>query len=385
MSAPRLEKTANMPQLGAGFDSGYPNVVDTRQVFRNGTVVLPDSDTRLDSEVINDSLSAIVNIESTLGANVQGAYGSLAARLDALETGGSALTNVVAFTSQMSVLIPGSAHQQGQQALLYAVYDAASPRNYLRPDTFSVYPGTYNAIVTFAVPQSGVVMVAALTPAYVTTFATPATPPYSVTIPGSTHALAEIYLFVQAYDTAIPAHAIEIGGMSVNTTTFDVVLTFAAPQTGILTLAVGSPRYAEVFFDQTSVTIPGSVHGLASPNLLHQVYAPSGTDPVMIPAGGLSVHSTTFDVVLTFAVPQSGVLVLAPVPSVEPPTLLAVLPLARTVPAPVIATRTVVDERATAQLQARVEALTTRLLTLETAYQGLLAQREMPPPEEHSA
>ena len=72
------------------------------------------------------------NIETTLGANVQGAFASLAARLEALESGGSPLTNVLAFTSQTSVTLPGAAHQQGQQALLYQVYDASTPRQALR-------------------------------------------------------------------------------------------------------------------------------------------------------------------------------------------------------------------------------------------------------------
>ena len=95
-------------------------MIDTKQTFRNGTASLPDSDTRVDAELANDSLTAIVQIETTLGANVQGAYGSVAARLDALEaggTGGIPLTNVVAFTDQTVVSLPGTAHQQGQQAL----------------------------------------------------------------------------------------------------------------------------------------------------------------------------------------------------------------------------------------------------------------------------
>lgn len=364
-----------MAQLGAGFESGYPNVVDTRQIYRNGTVTLPDSDTRIDCECINDGLAAIVNIETTLGANVQGAFASLAARLAALESGGSPLTNVVAFSSQTSVTMPGAAHQQGQQALLYALYDESTPRQALAPATFSVYPTTYNAVVTFGFPQSGVVMVAALTPDYVTPFTTPGTPPYSVTIPGSAHALAETYLFFQAYDDATPAQAIAIGSLSVNTTSKDVTVTFAAPQSGTLVLAVGSPRYAQAFTNQTSVTILGSAHGLASADLLHTVYDASA-QPAVVQGGGVSVHPTTFDVVLTFAVPQSGTLILAPVPSVTPPALLAVLPLARTVPVPLIATRTVTEETMTTQLQTSVETLTARLSTLETAYHTLLTQQQ---------
>ena len=368
----------SVAQLGSDFDSTFPNEIDTRQIFRNGTVTLPDSDTRLDAQAINGSLSAIINIETTLGANVQGAFASVAARLQALEQGGSALTNVVAFTSQTSVTIPGTAHQQGQQALLYAVYDAATPRNALAPETFSVYPTTYNATITFTLPQSGVVMVAALAPAYTTTFIDQTT----LVVPGATHGLGQTYLFFQVYDTATPAQAIEVGSLSVHPVSNNVTITFPLPQSGTLVLAVGSPRYAQAFTNQTTVTVLGSAHGLASADLLHEVYDAS-FEPAVIQGGGLSVHPGTFDVALTFAVPQSGMLLLAPVPSVEPPMLLAVLPMARTVPAPLIATRTIVDETRTVQLATHVETLAARLQALETAYQTLLTQHNgLPPGEE---
>ena len=250
-----------------------------------------------------------------------------------------------------------AAHQQGQQALLYAVYDAEYAPQALAPDTFSMYSTTYNAMVTFGVPQSGVFMVAALTPDYVTAFTTPGTPPYTVTIPGAAHGWRRPISFVQAYDAATPAQAIGAGSLAVHTTTFDVTLTFATPQSGIVVLAVGTPRYAQAFTNQTSVTIPGSTHGLGSPNLLHTVYAPSGSEPCRIQAGSLSVHPTTFDVLLAFAVPQSGVVVLAPVPSVTP-VVFSVQPLAGRCPRPLLATSRSTDDRAMAQVLRRVEALT---------------------------
>ena len=158
-----------MAQLGSDDDSQYPNVIDTRQVFRNGTVTLPDSDTRLDAQAINGGLSAIINIEEALGANVQGAYGSLAARLAAIEAaieaggGGEVpLTNVVTFTNETVVTIPSTAHQQGQSELFYAVYDASTPRNMLAPEAFVMSSAPDQAEVTFTVPHSGVFMVAAL-------------------------------------------------------------------------------------------------------------------------------------------------------------------------------------------------------------------------------
>jgi hypothetical protein len=373
-----------MAQLGSGGGSHYPSAIDTRQIYQNTVSAAPDSDTRVDAEYLNDTLTAILQIETALGAGVQGSFGSLAARLAALESGGTGLTNVVPFASQTSVLLPGVAHQQGSAALLYQIYDASVPRQALQPDTFSVFPTTYDAVATFGVPQSGIIMVAVLEPHYLGTFTTTGTPPTAV-IPGTAHALAETYLFFQAFDTANPSQAIELGSLGVNTLTFDVTLTTAVPMTGTLLLCVGSPRYAQAFVDQTSVSVPASVHGLGSAHLLYQVYAPGGVEPQAIPAGGLTLNHTTGDVVLTFAAPQSGTLVLAPVPSVTPPSLLAVLPMARAVPVPLIATRTVVEERFPLAAQANVETLAARLQELEAAYATLATQLSARPPEETPA
>jgi hypothetical protein len=369
-----------MAQLGSGFGSHYPSAIDTRQIYQNTASAAPDSDTRVDSEFLNDVLVTLVQIETALGAGVQGSFASLAARIAALESGGSGLTNVVAFTGQTAVNIPGIAHQQGSAALLYQIYDAGTPRQAMQPDTFSVFPTTYDVVATFGVPQSGVIMVGLLEPHYLGTFTTAGTPPTAV-IPGTAHALAETYLFFQAFNTANPSEAIEIGSLSINTTTFDVTLTTTLPMTGTLLLCVGSPRYAQAFVNQTSVTVPGNVHGLGTANLLHQVYA-TETDPEAIPAGGLSVHPATFDTVLTFAAPQSGVLLLAPVPSVTPPALLAVLPLAQTMPVPLIATRTVIEERLPVATQNSLETLTARLQDLEAAYATLTTQLSASRPEE---
>jgi hypothetical protein len=49
--------------------------------------------------------------------------------------------------------------------------------------------------------------------------------------------------------------------------------------------------------------------------------------------------------------------------------------MARTVPAPVIATRTIVDESRTTQLQESLETVMARLSSLEIAYQTLLSQQ----------
>lgn len=377
-----------MAQLGSGNNSDFPSTIDTKQVFQNTASPAPDSDTRIDEEVINDSLHAIVQIETTLGAGVQGSFASLAARLEAMETGSATpLTNIVPFSSALTVLIPGSAHQQGQQALFYAVYDANTPRRLIAPGSFSVYPTSFNANVTFTAPESGVVMVGALTPQFITPYATPASPPYTVTIPGSVHGLGELYLFYQVYDDATPANVLELGSFSVHPGTFDVTITFAAQQSGTVVLAVGAPRYSLAFTnvasDAASLIIAGATHGLGTPNLLSQIYDVSSGDAVAIQPGSLTIHPTTFDVTLAFAGAQSGVIVLTPMPTVTPaPALLVFTPAPGPTPS-TLTTRTVVaEQRAMTQLQRSVDRLMTRLATLEAAYQALVTQGRSSPPEE---
>lgn len=376
-----------MSNLGSGLGSSYPSTIDTRQTFQNVPNPVPDSDTRFDAEFCNDTLTAIVQIETALGAGIQGAYASLAARLAAIEAGGGGgtpgLTNVVTFTNQTMVTIPGTAHQQAQQALLYQVYDPSTPRQALQPDAFAVYPTNFDAVTTFGVAQSGVVMVGVLTPQYVTSFTTSGSPP-SVLIPGSTHGLAQPLLFFQAFDTGTPAQAIELGSVTVDTTTRDLTLTTAAPQSGTLILGIGTPRYVHTFTNQTTVTVLGSVHGLTSANLLYQVWD-AGATPAAVQDGGFTVHPTTFDVVLTFAVAQSGSLLLAPVPVVVPAARLSAPPVPmRTTPLASAPSPQPMSEAALVRLQRTVETLShglatlttlsTRLTTLETAYHTLLHQ-----------
>lgn len=82
-----------MTQLGSGNGTGWPTVLDTRQTYANGSNAAPDSNRRIDAEVINDLLALAVQIETILGTNPQGAFASVRARLDALLGTGSALYN----------------------------------------------------------------------------------------------------------------------------------------------------------------------------------------------------------------------------------------------------------------------------------------------------
>jgi len=307
-------------QLGAGFGSGYPSIIDTRQTYRNTDSAAPDSDTRIDSEFLNDVLAAIVQLETALGANVNGTFASLAARLQALilqaggvELGGaSSGSNVVSFAVPMHIVIPGLEHQQGTGSLLFQVYDTATPPNALQPNSVSVHPTTFDVIMTFATAQVGTALVANPTPSYLTTFTSETT----LIIPGTTHGLGQTFLLFQVYDADIPAQALLPQSLSVNPTTKDVTLTFAVPQSGTLRLAAGSARYVQTFGSAVTWAIPAGTHGLGSANLLWQCYDTSA-NPQAIQPQGVSVSSTG-DVLVTFALAQAGTILLVPVPVVAP-------------------------------------------------------------------
>ena len=82
-----------MAVLGAGSNSGYPGALDTVQSFSNVASPIADGPTRIDAEVINDVLDAIVKIETELGTDPAGSYTDVKTRLDTyLPTTGSAFT-----------------------------------------------------------------------------------------------------------------------------------------------------------------------------------------------------------------------------------------------------------------------------------------------------
>ena len=75
-----------MAELGAGSNSGYPGALDTKQTFAN--VASPDADgnTRMDAEVLNDVLDALIKLETELGIDPAGSDTDLVTRLAAIDT-----------------------------------------------------------------------------------------------------------------------------------------------------------------------------------------------------------------------------------------------------------------------------------------------------------
>jgi hypothetical protein len=293
-------------QLGAGFGSGFPTVIDTVQTWRNGVLTAPDSDTRVDAEFMNDVTLCLRAIQMALGANPQGIFGSVAARLNQFLPGTIVITNLFNFTNVTSVTLPGSVHQLGTPAILPQVYDASSPAAAMEPDAITVDPTSYDVTATFVTPQSGTLVVGAAAPQYVTAFTAQTT----VTILGSTHGLATANLFYAVYDDATPRNWLSPGKVTVHASTFDVVITFNDVETGTIILSAQGPQYTASFTSATSVIIAGTTHGLATRALLYQVWN-AATPREAVEPDSVLVDAGTFDVHLAFSQPQSGSVVLA--------------------------------------------------------------------------
>lgn len=304
-----------MAQLGAGLvGSGqisYPDVIDSYQTFLNSPNSGPDSAYRVDAEVLMDILKTLVSIETTLGANIQGVFGSLAARLNQFVPGSGGQPGIITFTNTADVAIPGTTHNVGQAALLWQIYDNNIPAHALDPGvvTMQVEPPTYDVFLTLASPMSGLIALGATSPLYITPFTNTTT----VSVPGTTHQLGTSDLVFKVYDNGTPRRtATEPGSLTVDQNSHDVVMTFGTAQSGILVLSAGGPAYAANFNLTTppyTITIPGSTHRLGTRAILFQFYD-DGTPRAALGPPDVSVNPSTFDVVITFGVPLSGRLVL---------------------------------------------------------------------------
>jgi len=295
-----------MSLLGSGSGSGYPNEIDTRQTFVNSPLASPDSSSRIDAEFVNDSLHTLVQLETTLGARPQGNFASVAARLQQFVPGGGESPLTFGFAATTTVTIPGTLHNLGTASPLIDIYDNLSPRNSIEPNTISINTASYDIVVTFTTPQSGVICLANPVPQYSTTF----TNTTSVSILGTSHGLDTSLLFASVYvvSGAQQIHS-SSASVTIHTGTYDVLITFDTPQSGAVTLSAAGPRYSTAFTEQTSVTVFGATHGLGTGALLYQVYD-NGAPRAFIEPNTLSIDQNTFDVVMTFQTPQSGTLLL---------------------------------------------------------------------------
>ena len=258
-----------------------------------------------------DILNTLVAIETTLGANPQGVFGSLTARLNQFIPGSGGLPGLVTFSNAVTVNVPGTMHNVGQAALLWQLYDTSIPAHAMAPGSVSVQvdPPTYDFSMTFASETSGLLALGATSPLYMAPFSNTTT----VTIPGTTHQLGTADLLWQLYDNATPRrNAIQPGAMTVDATTRTVVFSFLTPTSGLAVLSAGGPTYATNFTLTTppyTFTIPGILHMLGTPAILFKFYD-NGTPRAAVGDPQVTVNPTTFDTVVTFGAPLSGRVVL---------------------------------------------------------------------------
>jgi hypothetical protein len=121
----------------------------------------------------------------------------------------------------------------------------------------------------------------------------------SVTVPRATHGFATSNLINTLYTAAGGA---ALTPVRVDPTTFAVTATFAGSTSGRLVI-VKAPSYSLSFAAASTVTIPGAQHGLQTQNLNAACYTSTGQQFLY---GSLTVSSTTYDAVFTFAEPATG-------------------------------------------------------------------------------
>ena len=301
-----------MGQLGSGNGSSYPNAIDSRQTFRNSSTAAPDSDTRIDSEYANDSLAAIIALETTLGANVNGVFGSLAARLNMAFPGSGGVPGIITFSNALTVNIPGSQHNVGQAALLWQLYDNQIPAHAIEPGLaqMRVSPETYDVALDFAIPLSGSIALGVQAPLHIAQFVNTDT----VSVPGNVHQLPSADIVFQVYfdDGSGLLTATEPGAFTVDATSYDVRMTFIGQYSGWLVMSAGGPAYATSFTNVDTLTIPGGTHLLGTSALIFQTYD-TATPRNALGDPDVSINPTTFDIVVQFGVPMSGRIVFGAV------------------------------------------------------------------------
>lgn len=294
-----------MAQLGAGISTGYPSVIDTRQTFINAAPVAPDSASRVDAEVVNDLLAATVAVQTTLGTNPQGTFGSLAARLQQFLPGGGVSPLFFNFNGTTSVTIAGTDHRLGTAALLFQVYNADTPRQVMQPNTVAIDTLSYDITFTFLTPQTGIISLAASSPQYTVSFTNTTT----VSIPGTTHLLGTPDLLVRVYSLSGTQNVLTQAPVSIAPGTADVTVSFVTAASGMVIVSAAGPRFVATFTSATTVTVTGATHGLGTAALLFAVYDNASPRQSVLP-NTITVDPNTLDVVMTLLSPTSGRLIL---------------------------------------------------------------------------
>jgi hypothetical protein len=270
----------------------------------NSPLALPDSETRLDAELANDLLTYAVMSQQILGANPQGLFASVAARLNQFLPGGGGQTTALAFVADPQWVLPGTVHRLGTTALLVYVYDEGDPASALSAGAVHISPTTYDVTLDFGIAQAGLLVLSPGAPGYSGTF----TAQTSLTILGTVHQLGTDNLCWQVWDSA--GDVIEGSTVTVHPVTYDVTFTFGQAQSGRFVFGPPEGVSSTPFTTETVVTILGATHGLGTRALCWQVWDDATPATNSFEPATVTVDPVSFDVVMTFAQAQSGRIVL---------------------------------------------------------------------------
>jgi hypothetical protein len=133
----------------------------------------------------------------------------------------------------------------------------------------------------------------------------------SVTVTGVTHNLGTKNLLVHCYDNSTPAREINPASLTIDGSSFDVVINFAVAQTGYCAVNGSGPnRYAATFGATTSLVVTGATHKLATADITVTIWDSATGTRHIVEGASVSIDSTTFDVTVVFATLQAGRIVL---------------------------------------------------------------------------
>ena len=134
-------------------------------ILNGGSATLLETDTHASEHLENAADEILVENLGTACTENQipkaNATGGIVCATD--ETGGGAGADEnyqESFTSQTSVTATGAEHGFGHEKLVVAVYDNASPKKLIQPASVTINTSTFDVVVTFAVAQSGTLVIA---------------------------------------------------------------------------------------------------------------------------------------------------------------------------------------------------------------------------------
>lgn len=131
-------------ELGVGAGTGFPNFIDTIQVFQNLPTVVSDGPTRFDAEVINDLLDAVLAIQTAAGTDPVGSTNTQVTDTELKALLGTDITLVASPGANKAVIVHG----------IYFVFDVTTTGYTLGSAALAIGYGGDNADVQ-AITEAG--------------------------------------------------------------------------------------------------------------------------------------------------------------------------------------------------------------------------------------